>query len=428
MFRALSCALLGVLLACTPSWAMPPHDAINLSQAIVYNSPGDVASWPVTTAITQLTMQPTGSPNDGIGLTFSAQNTWPDYVPPGWDGPLQYTVWAVVKINGQWYTSGFIQMWRGRPNTGAPILTDFAINWAYDGRWGPMAGYHPHVGEQMGFFVTAGNARGVTTVTSVRERSNVVVVNLPANDTGVFTFPDHVRVKTDFDGDGRADLVVYRPSTGTAYIRSTGTGATAAVGGGLSTDVPVPGDYDGDRKTDFAVFRPSTGEWLLTLSATQTTRTIVLGAPGDKPVAGDYDGDGLTDLAVYTPSTGTWTVLTSLSNFANRLTGKVGISSDLLVPGDYDGDGRTDMAVYRASTGSWLMLGSTSGFATTRTVTLGSSGDIPVPADYDGDGVTDIATYRPSAGQWSIVKSSDGSTLTSAWGTSGSDVPLPKHP
>ena len=103
-------------------------------------------------------------------------------------------------------------------------------------------------------------------------------------------------------------------------------------------------------------------------------------------------------------------------------------SVDQVVCFDFTRDGRTDMAVYRASTGSWLILGSATGFATTRTVTLGSSADIPVPADYDGDGVTDIATYRPSAGQWSIVKSSDGSTLTSAWGTSGSDVPLPKHP
>jgi hypothetical protein len=159
-------------------------DAINLSTVRVYNSPADVASWAQTGRITSLSM----SPVNGLNLEFTTKNSWPDYTPPGWDGPIEYTVWAVVNVGSQWYTSGFIQMWRGRASTGAPILTDFAPNWAYDARWGPMAGYHPHVGEKMGFFVTAGNARNVGTVTSLRERSNVVMVSLPAGDSGYFTF------------------------------------------------------------------------------------------------------------------------------------------------------------------------------------------------------------------------------------------------
>jgi hypothetical protein len=97
-------------------------------------------------------------------------------------------VWAAVNQSGTWNTSGFIQMWRGRASTGGPIIAEFARNWAYDSRWGPMAGYQPHAGEQMGFFLSAGNARGVTTVTSLRERTNVVVVPLPAGDNGSFTF------------------------------------------------------------------------------------------------------------------------------------------------------------------------------------------------------------------------------------------------
>src|SRR4029077_15085610 len=96
--------------------------------------------------------------------------------------------WAVVNVNGRWYTSGFIQMWRGRPSTGAPILTDFARNWAYDARWGPMNGHRPAVGEQMGFFLSAGDARGNTTPTSVRERSNVVLIPLPAGDSGSWNY------------------------------------------------------------------------------------------------------------------------------------------------------------------------------------------------------------------------------------------------
>jgi len=161
-----------------------PNDAINLGAAAVYNSPPDIASWPATATITRLNM----SGSAGLSFEFSHSNRWPDVIPPGFSGPLQYTVWAVVNVGGRWNTSGFIQMWRGRPSTGAPILSEFARNWAYDSRWGPMAGYQPHAGEQMGFFLSAGNARGQTDVSSVRERTNVVSVALPPGDNGSFTF------------------------------------------------------------------------------------------------------------------------------------------------------------------------------------------------------------------------------------------------
>src|SRR5438128_2711838 len=156
MVRHLSGAVCALVLTAASAWSAP-QDAIDLSQAAVYNSPADVASWPITAGITTLQMRPRGVRPDGLAFTSPAIDKWPNYTPPGWDGPIQYTVWAVVRINGQWYTSGFIQMWHTRASTGAPILTDFAINWAYDNRWGPMRGHQPQVGEQMGFFLTAGN-------------------------------------------------------------------------------------------------------------------------------------------------------------------------------------------------------------------------------------------------------------------------------
>ena len=56
-----------------------------------------------------------------------------------------------------------------------------------------MVDYRPRAGDKMLFFLSAGNARKGSAgpeadVTSVRERSNVVMVTLPAGDDGMFAF------------------------------------------------------------------------------------------------------------------------------------------------------------------------------------------------------------------------------------------------
>jgi subtilisin-like proprotein convertase family protein len=130
----------------------------------------------------------------------------------------------------------------------------------------------------------------------------------------------------DYDGDGRSDVAVYRPTTGEWFIlqSSTNTASTIAWGAPASTglgDVAVPGDYDGDGQTDVAIYRASTGTWFLRFSS-GGSKAVNFGAPsstglGDTPVPGDYDGDGLFDFAVYRSTTGQWFV--SKSNGAGVL-------------------------------------------------------------------------------------------------------------
>ena len=66
---------------------------------------------------------------------------------------------------------------------------------------------------------------------------------------------------------------------------------------GLSHDVPVPGDYDGDGRADLAVFRPSTSTWYIASSGGGAPTTQQWGLAGDIPVPGYFDADSAAPTA-----------------------------------------------------------------------------------------------------------------------------------
>ena len=225
---------------------------------------------------------------------------------------------------------------------------------------------------------------------------------------------------SDFDGDGRTDLSIFRPSTHEWSIRQSSNGAATGRLWGDPGDWPVPADYDGDGRTDAAIWRPATGVWWIVDSSTGIGRSQQWGYPDDIPVPGDYDGDGRTDIAIWRPSTGVWWIISSSTGAG--WSQQWGEGTDWPVPGDYDGDGRTDIAIWRARTHEWWIIDSSTW--TVRGQLWGDPGDWPVPGDYDGDGRTDIAVWRASTGEWHIINSTTWTARSQSWGDP-EDQPVP---
>lgn len=264
----------------------------------------------------------------------------------------------------------------------------------------------------------------------------------------------------DYNGDGKDDLFLYRPGQPVVWVaRSNGDGTFTKVYGGYGIaghamssvdDRVLAFDYNGDGKDDLFIYAPGTGSaWVARSNGDGTFTAVYKQGYGGSGIAGhilqdgrdrvlifDYNADNKDDLFIYTPGTGSAWVAHSngdgtFSAVYREGYGGRGFAGHGLVDErdrafafDYNGDRKDDIFIYTPGAGcAWVARSKGNGtFTPVYAEGYGGHGfaghglvderDRALAFDYNGDGKDDIFIYTPGAGCAWVARSNGDGTFT----------------
>ena len=216
--------------------------------------------------------------------------------------------------------------------------------------------------------------------------------------------------KTDFDGNGRTDLVWRNSASGASGLWLM-NGLTLAGASTIVTDpdwgIVTTADVNGDGKSDLVFRNAANGQtaiWLMNGLAPSAYAVVFGDANWVVVATGDFNADGKTDLVWRNNATGQ-TAIWLMNGLAASASAVILTNASWAVvgTGDFNGDGKSDLVWRNSVTGQtalWLM----NGMSVLSSAVLSSDPywSVTAIADVNGDGKADLVWYHAVAGQTAI--------------------------
>lgn len=240
----------------------------------------------------------------------------------------------------------------------------------------------------------------------------------------------------DFNGDGRADLcTANQDANGAADVRIyRGDGAggfttaeTLPLGGSLFPTSMAIGDFDGDGKADVVVAnaRPNNASVCLGDGAGKVvlSSTVRVGSNPASIEIGDFNGDGRLDFATANLSSNDISIRLGdgLGGFIGSSLVNVGLNPNSVAVGDFNGDGNADLATTNGGSGDIsIRYGDGDAlFSGTGSIKIGTSLASVVIGEFNQDAKADFVVVAPNSNSAHVVIGESNTTITSFMPTSG---------